>query len=424
MKLVMVKWARPAAILSLGFATACVTNEDGELALDEASQDIVGGTATQITSVPWQVSLQDAQGNHFCGGSIVTPTWIVTASHCLSGGAPPPARVVAGISRLSQSAAGQIKQVKRVILYPGYTDPTTGKDAALIELTTPLTLDGTNVKAIRPITARSSATLTAPGAMTTVSGWGATVEGGQTLPDQLLSVQLPIVPLTQANTAYNMTITADQLAAGVAAGGKDSCQGDSGGPLIVMNGTEPMLAGIVSWGEGCARANTPGLYARVSSFAGWMDTYAGGPPTAVAGADRNVGTGETVQLDATSSTDTAFGEITSYAWTQVGGSSVTLAGANTMVASFTAPSTTGVIELELTVRDAGGNSSTDRVQVTVAASGGGGGSGGGSGGGGGETGDGAEDNAITGGCSAGGSSSGSMMLLVGLGLLIARRRRA
>ena len=416
----MVKWAHSAAILALGFTTACVTNEDGELAFDETSQDIVGGTTTQITSVPWQVSLQDANGSHFCGGSIVTPTWIVTASHCLAGG-PPPARVVAGISRLSQSATGQIKAVKRVIMSPGYTDPTTGKDGALIELTTPLTLDGINTKAIRPITARSAATLTAPGVMTTVSGWGATVEGGTTLPDQLLSVQLPILPLTQANTAYNMTITADQLAAGVAAGGKDSCQGDSGGPLIVMNGAEPMLAGIVSWGSGCARANTPGLYARMASFAAWMDTYAGGPPTAVAGTDLSVGKGASVSLDAASSTDTAFGEITTYAWSQVGGSPVTLAGADTMVASFTAPSTTGVIDLELTVRDAAGLSSTDRIQVTVSASGGTGPNGTGPGGG--EPGGDAEDNTITGGCSAGGRGNGFVMLLVGLGLLVARRRR-
>ncbi len=418
------KWARLAAILSLGFATACVTNEDGELTLDETSQDIVGGTATQITTVPWQVSLQDAQGNHFCGGSIVSATWIVTASHCLSGGAPPPARIVAGVSRLSQSASGQIKAVKRVIVFPGYTDPTTGKDGALVELTTPLTLDGVNVKAIRPITARSPAALTAPGVMTTVSGWGATVEGGTTLPDQLLSVQLPILALAQANTAYNMTLTQDQLAAGVAAGGKDSCQGDSGGPLIVMNGTEPMLAGIVSWGSGCARANTPGLYARMSSFAAWMDGYAGGPPTAVAGTDMNVAMSGRVTVDGSKSTDTGFGEIATYAWTQVGGPSVTLETADTQFTSFTAPSTAGTVELELTVRDAAGNASTDRVIVSVSASGGTGtGEGGGSGGGTGTGEGGGDDNAITGGCSSSGGSNGSLMILVGFGLLIARRRR-
>src|SRR5687767_7240699 len=139
---------------------ACVTEEP---TLGEEAQEIVGGTATQITSVPWQVSLQSAAGAHFCGGSIVAPTWIVPAAHCVADGAP--GRIVAGISRLSQSATGQIRNVKRVITFPGYTDPTAGKDAALIELASPLTLDGTNVKAIRPITSASPAEATAPGVM-------------------------------------------------------------------------------------------------------------------------------------------------------------------------------------------------------------------------------------------------------------------
>ena len=255
-----------AALLLL--ASACVSEGPDVEETTAQTQEIVGGTATQITSVPWQVSLQSADGSHFCGGSIVTPTWIVTAAHCVAGG--PPSRIVAGISLISQSATGQIRQIKQVVTYPGYTDPTIGKDAALIELTAPLTIDGTSVREIRPITATSAAALTAPGAMTIVSGWGATTEGAATLPDQLQSVQVPIMSLTDANAAYQMTLTADQLPAGITTGGKDSCQGDSGGPLIVMDGTEPMLAGIVSWGEGCARANLPGCtLASRASRAGW-----------------------------------------------------------------------------------------------------------------------------------------------------------
>ncbi|EAU63323.1 trypsin-like serine protease, partial [Stigmatella aurantiaca] len=66
-------------------------------------------------------------------------------------------------------------------------------------------------------------------------------------------------------------ITADQIAAGYAAGGKDSCQGDSGGPLVVNGASGKILAGVVSWGEGCALPNYPGLYARVSSFQPWIN---------------------------------------------------------------------------------------------------------------------------------------------------------
>jgi secreted trypsin-like serine protease len=384
----------------------------------EETQSIVGGTATQIGTVPWQVSLQDGNG-HFCGGSIVTPTWIVTAAHCMGGGAP--TRIVAGMSRLSQANVGQIRSIARIITYPGYTDASQGKDAALIELTAPLQLNGTTVKAIKPLNAGSATDLTAPGVMATVSGWGLTVEGGTALSDQLLSVQVPIQPLSAANTAYNMTITEDQLAAGTATGGKDSCQGDSGGPLVVTANGEPALAGIVSWGDGCGRANVPGLYARITSFARWMDTYAGGPPTAAAGDDLSVKPGTRVQVDGGASADTGFGMIASYTWRQVSGAPVTLEGANTKTASFNAPSATGTVELELTVADEGGNSATDRVLVTISQNGGTGtGEGGGTGtgeGGGGELGD-----DVYGGCTSH-RGTGPLVLFLALGFVVRRRRR-
>lgn len=402
--------------LSLTLAAgACV--DPGPLPADELAQEIVGGTATQITSVPWQVSLQTAQGSHFCGGSIIAPTWIATAAHCVAEGAP--GRIVAGISQLSQSGSGQVRNVKRVIMAPGYTDPTVGKDAALIELTAALTINGTSVKVIRPLTAASPTALTEAGVTTTVSGWGATSEGAQTLPDQLQAVQVPIIPLATASQLYGQTLTADQLAAGVTAGGRDSCQGDSGGPLVVADGGEMVLAGIVSWGEGCARANRPGLYARVSSFAKWMDSYVGGPPVAAAGDDRSASPSAVVQLDASASKDAGFGVITGYAWRQVSGPSVTIANASAKAASFTAPSSNGLVELELTVTDEQGLTSTDKLAVTVKP--GGSNSNGNTDGGGAAGGD--DSDVIVGGCAAQ-QGTGPAMLLLALGALLLRRRRA
>lgn len=397
-------------------AAACI--EQGPLEAEDQAQEIVGGTATQITSVPWQVSMQTAQGSHFCGGAIIAPTWIATASHCVAEGAP--GRIVAGISQLSQSGSGQIRNVKRVIMAPGYTDPTVGKDAALIELTAPLTINGTTVKVIRPVTTASPVALTNAGVTTTVSGWGATSEGAQTLPDQLQSVQVPIIALATASQLYGQTLTADQLAAGVTTGGRDSCQGDSGGPLVVADGGEMVLAGIVSWGEGCARANRPGLYARVSSFSKWMDSYVGGPPVAAAGDDRSASPGAVVQLDAGASKDAGFGVITGYTWRQVSGPSVTLDGATAKTASFTAPSNNGIVELELTVTDEQGLTATDKLAVTVKP---GGSASNGNPDGGGSAGGGDDSEVIVGGCSAQ-HGAGPAMLLLALGALLARRRRA
>ncbi len=89
-----------------------------------------------------------------------------------------------------------------------------------------------------------------------------------------------ILSNSSAQTSYpNETITADQLAA--AAPGKDSCQGDSGGPFTVLKGTTRVLAGVVSWGYGCADSRYPGMYARVSSFESWITSKISGvtPPT-------------------------------------------------------------------------------------------------------------------------------------------------
>lgn len=245
-----------------------------------SAQEIVGGTNTTISANPWQVSLQSSSGFHFCGGSILNENWILTAQHCVNDGGTisKPARVEAGTTTISGS--GQVRSVAEVIVYPGYVDASQGKDVALLRLSTPLDLSGSNAKAIGIVTAAdASAGVTNPGVVARVTGWGTLSSGGSS-PDTLQTVDVNVVSNSSAQTSYpNETITADQLAA--AAPGKDSCQGDSGGPLTVLKGTTRVLAGVVSWGYGCADSRYPGMYARVSSFETWITSKINGttPPT-------------------------------------------------------------------------------------------------------------------------------------------------
>lgn len=266
--------------------------------LGAEEMEIVGGANADIVNHPWQISFQSSTGSHFCGGSILNDRWILTAQHCIdeTGNtltSPATVRIAAGASKLSaMSSTGQVRAVEEIIPYPGYVDASQGKDVALVRLASPLTL-GTSVKAIALATpSDESAGLTNAGVVANVSGWGALSSGGSS-PDTLQAVNVPLVSNATADAAYPETITADQLAAGdMTNGGEDSCQGDSGGPLTVAKGSGRILAGVVSWGEGCAQAQYPGLYARVAHFQSWID---GVMTSGVVALDQRAGlTGSTV----------------------------------------------------------------------------------------------------------------------------------
>ncbi|WP_324291573.1 trypsin-like serine protease [Corallococcus sp. BB11-1] len=246
-----------------------------------ATQEIVGGSATTIAANPWQVSLQSTSGSHFCGGSILNENWILTAQHCVKSGSSisKPGRVVAGVT--SRTATnGQVRTVAQVVVVPGYVDANVGKDAALLRLSTPLDLSGANAKAIPIVTAADAAAgVTGEGVIARVTGWGSLSSGSSSLPTTLQTVDVALMTNAQAQAKYpSEVISADQLAA--ASPGKDSCQGDSGGPLTVMKGNTRVLAGIVSWGYGCADSRYPGMYGRVSSFESWINSTINGttPP--------------------------------------------------------------------------------------------------------------------------------------------------
>jgi secreted trypsin-like serine protease len=196
---------------------------------------------------------------------------VLTAAHCLYDQNKNlfPAnqiRVVLGEHNYSQQEGSeQQKNVVQVIPHPGY-QPGSGhdNDIGLLKLASPAQLND-RVKLVPLLASPIHDSMVEPGKLATVSGWGATSEGGSS-PTVLMKVSVPVVSNRSCNSVYG-DITDNMLCAGYREGGKDSCQGDSGGPLVVPNGSGGWLqAGVVSFGRGCARPDVPGVYARVSRY--------------------------------------------------------------------------------------------------------------------------------------------------------------
>ena len=84
-------------------------------------------------------------------------------------------------------------------------------------------------------------------------------------------VRVPAVTNSACKSAYGGSITDSMLCAGLTGiGGKDACQGDSGGPYVCNDNGNAVIAGVVSWGIGCALPNYPGVYARVTTVLDWV----------------------------------------------------------------------------------------------------------------------------------------------------------
>lgn len=240
---------------------------------------IVGGGPAQLGAWPWQVSLRitTQQGSFLCGATLVSDQWVLTAAHCIedaTGNTISPGNITVRAGSLQKDSGGVVAGVSRVIKHHAYESATTDNDIALLRLSSPLPLSST-IRPIAPLSASQEQQLAATTTLATVTGWGTTGPGGS-VSAVLMQAQVPLISSSDCanQSAYSSSqLSSNMICAGYPQGGKDSCQGDSGGPLVVSNGQGGhVLAGIVSWGEGCAAPDYPGVYTRVANYQPWLQT--------------------------------------------------------------------------------------------------------------------------------------------------------
>ena len=231
---------------------------------------VVGGFPIDVSQAPWTVALSSrdrfrgTRAGQFCGGVAIARTTVLTAAHCMTEdvlGAPPDRvrdlKVIAGRTDLL-SDEGQEIAVREVRVNPGFDSATNSGDFAVVTLAEPLPQS-----AVIGMAGSGDAAYK-PGTKALVTGWG-DLTGGGAYAHRLHAANVHVLADDRCSRAYpggpeGVYRAGSMLCAGEAAGGPDACQGDSGGPLVA----DGRLIGLVSWGSGCGRPGSPGVYTRIS----------------------------------------------------------------------------------------------------------------------------------------------------------------
>ncbi|KAG8586617.1 hypothetical protein GDO81_005432 [Engystomops pustulosus] len=244
-----------------------------DLSLDDLDDDynpnerIVGGKDCRFGECPWQAVLLSEDNEPFCGGTILSKQFILTAAHCIN--QTKYIKVIVGEMNTQRKEAGEaIHIVDKIIIHPKFVRLTYDFDIAVIKLKEAINYTDNIIPACLPDPDFAEEVLMKE-REAMVSGFGRLHERGAQA-TKLQKLNVPYVSRQTCKESSKFSITDNMFCAGYDKEVKDACQGDSGGPHVTPYKDTYFVTGIVSWGEGCAQQGKYGVYTKVSKLNKWL----------------------------------------------------------------------------------------------------------------------------------------------------------